>query len=87
MTTRRPRTGFASRPGAAEAWIAGPQDAAPPGAPSPPPSINSARLTIDVTPQLRRRLKLAALHRSISVADMLRELLHREYPDNGESPS
>lgn len=80
MTTRKPRTGFVSRPGAAEAWIAGPEDAALPAA--PPPSANSARLTIDVTPNLRRRLKLAAIQRGVSVADMLRALLHREYPDD-----
>ena len=85
MTTRKPRTGFVSRPGAAEAWIAGPQDATPPTAPSPP--ANSARLTIDVTPKLRRRLKLAALQRGVSLADMLRELLHREYPDDAENGS
>ena len=83
MTTRPPRTGFASRPGAAEAWIAGPHDATPPPAPSP--SVNSARLTIDVTPDLRRRLKLAALQRGATVADMLRALLHREYPDGEEN--
>ncbi|SCW85534.1 hypothetical protein SAMN02927924_03424 [Sphingobium faniae] len=84
MTTRKLRTGFTSRPGAAEAWIAGPQDAA---APTAPPPVNSARLTIDVTPQLRRRLKLAALQRGVSLADMLRELLHREYPDDAENGS
>lgn len=80
MTAAKPRTGFVSRPGAAEAWIAGPQDAGPPTA--SPTSVNSARLTIDVTPNLRRRLKLAAIQRGVSVADMLRELLHREYPDD-----
>lgn len=85
MTTRKLRTGFTSRPGAAEAWIAGPEDATPPTALSPP--ANSARLTIDVTPQLRRRLKLAALQRGVSLADMLRELLHREYPDDAENGS
>lgn len=83
--TRKPRTGFVSRPGTAEAWIAGPEDAAAPAA--PPPSVNSARLTIDVTPNLRRRLKLAALQRGISVADMLRALLHREYPDDAGNGS
>src|SRR3546814_4276773 len=65
MTTRKPRTGFASRPGAADAWIAGPEGAEAPTAPSPP--VNSARLTIDVTPQLRQRLKLAALQRGATV--------------------
>lgn len=85
MTTRKPRAGCASRPRTADAWIAGPQDATPPTAPSPP--VNSARLTIDVTPHLRRRLKLAALQRGVTVADMLRALLHREYPDGEENGS
>jgi hypothetical protein len=42
----------------------------------------TARLTIDVTPQLRNRIKLAALRRSVTAADMLRELLEREFPEN-----
>jgi hypothetical protein len=43
----------------------------------------TARLTIDVTPELRGRIKVAAFGRGITVAEMLRELLEREFPGNG----
>lgn len=82
MTTRAPKAGFTSRPHTADAWIAGTEDR--PSTPASPPTANTARLTVDVTPQLRRRLKLAALHSGVSVADMLRALLNREYPDDAE---
>jgi hypothetical protein len=39
-----------------------------------------ARLTIDVTPDLRGRIKVAAFRRGITVAAMLRNLLSREFP-------
>lgn len=73
----RPDRGFAVRPGDADRWIrsAG-SDAA-----ERAPSAFTVRLMIDVTPELRRRLKLAALTRGSSVADMLRALLDREFPD------
>ena len=45
----------------------------------------TARLTIDVTPALRGRIKIAAFQRGITVADMLRALLSREFPDNAET--
>lgn len=45
-------------------------------------SIYTARLTIDVTPTLRGRVKVVAFRRGITAADMLRELLEREYPED-----
>jgi hypothetical protein len=45
-------------------------------------SIYTARLTIDVTPALRGRIKVVAFRRGITAADMLRELLEREYPED-----
>src|SRR5258707_6430327 len=39
-----------------------------------------ARLTIDVTPDLRARIKVAAFRRGITVAAMLRNLLSRAFP-------
>ena len=49
--------------------------------------VFTARLTIDVTPALRRRLKLVALQRGQTVADMLRALFEREFPhDQGDAP-
>lgn len=40
----------------------------------------TARLTIDVTPDLRGRIKIAAFQRGTTAADMLRDLLAREFP-------
>lgn len=80
MTERRTLPGFAARPADPERWIRMPEK---------PASSNrfTARLTIDVTPALRGRLKVAAFQRGITVADMLRALLAREFPDNpGDTP-
>jgi uncharacterized protein YjdB len=41
----------------------------------------TARLTIDVTPALRGRIKMHAFRQSVTVANLLRELLEREFPD------
>jgi hypothetical protein len=78
MSGQDGRRGFATRPGAADRWVKTPETMRRPGA-----DQFSARLTIDVTPELRRRLKLAALQRGETVADMLRSLFEREFP-NGQ---
>jgi bacterioferritin (cytochrome b1) len=76
------RPGFAARPSAAERWVKTPEIARPPSA-----DQYTARLTIDVTPELRRRLKLVALQRGQTVADMLRALFEREFPHGqGDAP-
>ena len=76
MSERPSRRGFAARPADPEHWIK--------AAESPPPRDTAAnftaRLTIDVTPDLRGRIKIAAFQRGVTVADMLRELLAREFP-------
>ena len=46
----------------------------------------TARLTIDVTPAMRGRLKIIAFRNGQTVADMLRALLDREFPDDESSP-
>ena len=46
---------------------------------------STARLTIDVTPALRGRIKITAFQRGLTVAEMLRALLDREFPDGGEA--
>lgn len=38
----------------------------------------STRLTLDVTPALRTRLKLAAFDRGVTMAEMLREVLKQQ---------
>lgn len=45
--------------------------------------LYTARLTIDVTPALRGRIKVIAFERGVTVADMLRVLLEREFDDKG----
>jgi len=80
MTERRTLPGFASRPADPERWVRAPDKHAT-------PNSFTARLTIDVTPALRARLKVAAFQRGMTVADMLRALLAREFPDtSGDVP-
>lgn len=41
--------------------------------------LYTARLTIDVTPELRGRIKVHAFRQGATVADMLRSLLEQHY--------
>ena len=83
MNERVTRRGFAARPGDAESWIKASD--APPRRTDDTAAF-TARLTIDITPALRGRIKVAAFRRGITVADMLRDLFAREFPvDPGES--
>ncbi len=80
MSGERARRGFVSRPTTPEAW------AKVPDARAAADNPYTARLTIDVTPILRGRIKVTAFQRGQTVADMLRALLEREYPDDFGSP-
>ena len=84
MTARTEKRSFATRPADPEGWIrAGDARPARDGA----VTAHSARLTIDITPELRGRIKIAAFGRGTTVADMLRDLLAREFPDTaGDRP-
>jgi hypothetical protein len=67
MSERDLKRAFAARPSDAEAWVRSPE--------SPPsrdaePSLYTARLTIDVTPGQRGRIKVAAFQCGMTVADM-----------------
>ena len=75
------RAPIGRRPGAdpASTWV---RQADAPEIPAKA-SIYTARLTIDVTPTLRGRIKVVAFRRGITAADMLRALLEREYPEDG----
>ncbi|MCO5961075.1 ribbon-helix-helix protein [Sinorhizobium meliloti] len=79
MTATPPKRGFATRPGDTETWI---RAADAPAPRVPDVAIYTARLTIDVTPDQRARIKIAAFQRGVTVADMLRELLAREFPES-----
>lgn len=41
----------------------------------------TARLTLDITPALRARIKVAAFSQGVTVAEMLRELLEQQFPE------
>lgn len=77
MTGAPGNRGFAARPRDPDAWVRAPE-AAPR---TPRADIYSARLTLDVTPALRGRIKLAAFAQGRTVAEMLRALLDREFPE------
>ena len=87
MTTRDRKQGFAARPASRDDWVRASGDSrpAPTGA-----DAYTARLTVDVTPELRGRIKIAAFRRGLTAADMLRALLDREFPpgaeDDGAAP-
>ena len=84
MSERSPKRGFASRPSDPESWIKAPDRQVQ----QPQPADDfSARLTIDVTADMRGRIKIAAFQRGQTVADMLRDLLAREFPatDGGQT--
>ena len=83
MSERPTRRGFASRPADPEHWIKAADSASRDGN----AAGFTARLTIDVTPDLRGRIKIAAFQRGITVADMLRDLLAREFPTTPGDPS
>ena len=49
-------------------------------------NVHTARLTIDVSPSLRGRIKVAAFRQGLTVADMLRALFEREFPEGEGRP-
>lgn len=78
------RAPIGRRPAAdpASAWVRRADE--PTAAATATASIYTARLTIDVTPALRGQIKVVAFKRGVTAAEMLRELLEREY-GGGES--
>jgi hypothetical protein len=78
------RSKFTFRPGDADRWIKSRETQPRPRRKRGP---FAARLTIDVTPDLRGRIKVAAFRRGVTVADMLRDLLLKTFPDtDGGTP-
>ena len=74
------RVGIGARPPAnphAEAWIRqGSTESLQKG------DLYTARLTLDITPAMRARIKVSAFTQGVTVADLLRALLEREFPEN-----
>lgn len=62
---------FAARPTSPDSWVNAPHQ--------PSEATFTARLTIDITPELRGRIKVFAFERGLTVADLLRTLLEREF--------
>lgn len=79
MTEAR-KPGFVQRPSDPDAWVRAPDRVA-----SASRETFTARLTIDVTPTMRGRLKIIAFRQGQTVADMLRALLDREFPEDGDA--
>ena len=73
------RVGIGARPPAnphAEAWIRqGSTESLQKG------DLYTARLTLDITPAMRARIKVSAFTQGVTVADLLRALLEREFPE------
>lgn len=74
------RTAIGTRPPAnphAEAWIRQADgDALRKG------DLYTARLTLDITPALRARIKVTAFTQDSTVAELLRALLEQAFPEN-----
>ncbi|KGJ02906.1 hypothetical protein SAMN04487972_12516 [Paracoccus halophilus] len=84
MTRPPVKSGFASRPGNPDSWV---RAAEAPTTGKTVADAFTARLTIDITPELRGRIKVAAFRRGVTVAVMLREMLAREFPPTeGDQP-
>lgn len=73
------RIAIGARPPAnphAEAWIRqGDADSIQKG------DLYTARLTLDITPAMRARIKVSAFTQGVTVAELLRALLEREFPE------
>jgi len=79
MTGKAPL--FGGRPSDPSAWVRRKEQPASPG------GAFTARLTIDVTPGLRGRIRMTAFRQGVTMAELLRALLEREFPaDRGGAP-
>jgi hypothetical protein len=83
MSRRPAKRAFAARPSDADTWVLAPETLSSRESEA---SLFTARLAIDVTPEQRGRTKVTAFQRGQTVADMLRELLAREFPDKDRDP-
>jgi len=77
MTQRSSKRAFIARPADPKCWIKTPE---PRSSGNGDAAAFTARLTIDITPDMRGRIKVVAFQRGLTVADMLRDLLAREFP-------
>lgn len=81
MSSRR--MPFGQRPSAdpsLEAWVR--QGEAVPAPEPVKADIYTARMTLDVTPEMRARIKVAAFKQGRTVTDVLRALLKQHFPED-----
>jgi hypothetical protein len=83
MSDRPAKLAFAARPSDADTWVLASETLSSRDAES---RLFAARLTIDVAPEQCGRIKDTAFQRGQTIADMLRDLLAREFPDKDEDP-
>ena len=83
MSRRPAKRAFAARPSDADTWVRTREALSSRQSEA---SLFTARLTIDVTPEQRARIKVTAFRHGRTVADTLRELLAREFPDKDGDP-
>jgi hypothetical protein len=82
MTSRRVTISPRPQPASpAEAWVREGNSLSP-SDPASKADIYTARLTIDITPELRGRIKVQAFQKGMTVAELLRGLLDREFTDD-----
>ena len=80
--TKPERSSAAELP-AADAWV---QDRKGAADTEPVPSREpTKRLTIDVSPELHRRIKVQCAQEGMNIADVIRELLESRFPANQDS--
>lgn len=74
---KKPPLDIGGRPGGAERWIAQGHTRRP----TPLKAADyTARITIDVTPAQRARIKVAAIAANKTASELLRDLFEREFP-------
>lgn len=74
------------KPTAADEWVESRQT--PPvenRVPEPPPSkVKLKRLTLDISPELHKRIKRASIEADRSMVDLIRDLLKKKFPAANE---
>ncbi|HVX09918.1 MAG TPA: hypothetical protein VHC22_01835 [Pirellulales bacterium] len=78
FSSRRPSEGLSTS--AIDKWVQH-RDTAPPE-PDEPRKIKMKRLTIDVSPSLHRRIKSQCAINNLQMADEIRDLLEKHFPEN-----
>jgi ParG len=71
---------FKPTPASAEDWVKGSGVIDRESPVEVPPAVKMKRFTIDVPEDLHRRIKVACADRGVTICDVLRETLERDFP-------